>query len=106
MKLANRADRWGPGTFLGKNNCQTCTRDEIRDEMILGRNRLSEPAVRRRHAHRSDRWGPRTDGPGVRKKQVQTARDEICDVHSWDELGRDEMCDESTWDEMGVTKWA
>ena len=39
-----------------------------------------------------------------KEKQVQTARDEICDVHSWDELGRDKMCDESTWDEMGVTK--
>ena len=42
--------------------------------------------------------------PGRLKKKVQMARDEICDVHSWDELGRDEMCDESTWDEMGVTK--
>ena len=50
-----------------------------------------------------DRWGPRTEGPGVRKKS-QTARDDICDVHSWDELGRDEMCDETTWDEMVATK--
>ena len=38
------------------------------------------------------------------EKKVHTTRDEICDVHSWDELGRDEMCDETTWDEMVATK--